>query len=132
MSKWQRQDEMVCVKGTVCSYYCTDENEAECIVRHHNADCDAYEARIAEMEAELARVKAESLRVVPVGEACELVEISRHQKFSMGDHLICEIVNPGQYDRTVDVRDLVAGEVFTSYRYAVNVQPVRLERWEEE
>jgi len=30
----------------------------------HNADCNAYEQRIAELTAELARVKAESLRVV--------------------------------------------------------------------
>ncbi len=98
----------------------------------HNADCDAYEARIAELEAELARVKAESLRVVPDGEPCELVEVLGRQKFSMGDHSICEMVNPGQYDRTVDVRDLVTGEVFTSYRYAVNVLPVKLVKWEDE
>ena len=34
--------------------------------------CDAYEARIAELEALVRRVKAESLRVVPVKNENEL------------------------------------------------------------
>jgi len=37
------------------------------LINTHNADCDAYEARIAELEATVARVKAESLRVVADG-----------------------------------------------------------------
>lgn len=36
---------------------------------------DAYEARIAELEADLARVKSESLRVVKCGEACAVDRI---------------------------------------------------------
>lgn len=63
------------------------DEEARALCKIHNADCDAYEARIAELErerdkyressarayveaedlrAELARVKAESLRVVEI------------------------------------------------------------------
>ena len=82
--------------------------------------------------AELARVKAESLRVVPDGEAVELVTLYGHQKFLFDDYGVCEMKNPGRYDSTVDVRVLATGEVMNCEMYAVFVKPVRLERWEDE
>ena len=115
-------------------------------------DCDAYEARIAELEAdknhlrlernaeratcrriraELARVRAESLRVVEDGEPCELITLYGHQKFLLDDYGVCEMKNPGQFGSTVDVRVLTTGEVIMSARHAVRVQPVRVERWED-
>ena len=88
MTEWKRQGETVCMPNTVCCAMAADGEEARMIVARHNADCDTYEARIAELEAELARVKAESLRVVVDGDAM-------------------------YWDETI-------------------VQPVRLERWEDE
>ena len=70
MGKWQRQDEMVCVKGTVVCYAAQDEDEAGRIVRKHNADCDAYEKRIAELESRLARIAA-LVKPVPVADLVE-------------------------------------------------------------
>lgn len=43
---------------------CASEDDAKNIARRHKQECDHYEQRIAELTAELARVKAESLRVV--------------------------------------------------------------------
>lgn len=108
-----------------------------------NADCDAYEARIAELEAELviertnahdtaklsagwadacaeltaelARVKAESLRVVEDGEACELQDCVTEYCF-------------------IDGKDrLNVASEFAKRNYpTMRVQPITLERWEME
>ena len=113
---------------------------ANYFVDSHNADCDAYEARIAELEAgrerqreairdrekgeleacaeidtitaELARVKAESLRVVADGD--ELIEDA--DTWRCLDNLL------GLYCRE---RDLILIEGDEANR-------VRLERWETE
>lgn len=71
MGRWKQQDATVCIFGTVNCAFGENTSDARLIVDTHNADCDAYEKRIAELTAEVARVKAESLRVVPVGkQAC--------------------------------------------------------------
>ena len=72
------------------------------------------------------------LRVVADGKACELVEIGRGRKFLFAEYGVCEVANPGQYDRISNVRVLATGEIVTSERYGVDCQPVRLERWEDE
>lgn len=76
------------------------------------------------LRAELARVKAESLRVVPVGEACGAHDAEGRENFVM---LSDEVLMPEPYlwdwirlDGThPDITDDTI------------VQPVRLERWEE-
>lgn len=76
-----------------------------------------------------------ALGPVPDGEPCELVELYGHQKFLLGDRGICEMVNPGQYDRKVSVRIISSGDIIESEKYAVFVQPVRLvpiAEWEAE
>jgi len=78
------------------------------LVGWHNTDCDAYEARIAELTAELARVKAESLRVV-VTEEHEL----------------------GRWE--VAMAAFIGGPTTIYERYdSDDGQLVRLERWETE
>lgn len=60
MGRWTRSGIAIVVeKGIGCGL---DSLQAKAIIAAHNADCDTYEARIAELTAELARVKAESLR----------------------------------------------------------------------
>ena len=97
MGRWRLIDDFGKVVDTgVTNIYCQSNASAEAAKMLHNADCDAYEARIAELElklkqgadyfselmskrdfavknlrAELARVKAESLVPVPDGDACE-------------------------------------------------------------
>ena len=50
MAEWKRQGETVCMPNTVCCAMAADGEEARMIVAAHNAICDAYEARIAEVE----------------------------------------------------------------------------------
>ena len=108
----------------------------------HNTDCDAYEARIAELEAdknhlrlerdaeratcrrilaELARVKAESLRVVKCGRAGERGELEPSMFVFDGKLWVWhedEWRSPHDYDAEMP------------YDPSLTVQPVRLERWE--
>lgn len=108
-------------------------------VRIHNADCDAYEARIAEMErerdkyressakayveaedlrADLARVKAESLRVVEVTGADYCVWCD-----GSGSWLEPEYESGG----------VCVGQVENTCIHCLGYRkPVRLERWETE
>lgn len=55
MGKWSES-------GVKCWLPKSSELEVGQITHFHNVDCNAYEKRIAELTAELARVKAESLR----------------------------------------------------------------------
>ena len=119
------------------------EADAARIADAHNADCDAYEARIAELEsgrerqreairdrekgeleacaeidtitAELARVKAESLRVVPDPGGDEWVMTPDGLGFYGAD----AIGNPSI-------------ETPHGYHDFADCKPVRLERWEKE
>ena len=131
----------------------------------HNADCDAYEARIAELEAklseavaeaiweadtrredaaahaaELARVKAESLRVVKINEPCSL---SSMERVGVEGHTNTCTVEGADWriyaaERRVDDsghRYLVpVSDEWPSIAFGADtkVQPVRLERWEME
>ena len=72
MGRWNQQDATVCIFGTVNCAFGENTSDARRIVDAHNADCDAYEKRIAELEALVRRVKAESLRVVKVKSGNEI------------------------------------------------------------
>lgn len=93
---------------------------------NHNADCDAYEQRIAELEAELARVKAESLRVVKDGEVCAIMDCD--SKYFIYNGRIYEIPDGEFYGVLVGHE----GPHYTGFYgdSATIVQPIRLERWD--
>ncbi len=95
----------------------------------HNADCDAYEARIAELEALVRRVKAESLRVVVDVEAAELDKIQRHQYVQWEGH-VC--VPDKLRVELVRITDNHRYDVRQQYCDSFRFSPVRLERWETE
>lgn len=134
MGRWSHVDNCVAIGR--------DEYNSK-IVDAHNADCDSYEARIWRLEpkaltdcneylaamddnynlrAELARVKSESLRIVPDGTPCQPHELYPTQ-FVLRDSTV--------YVNAPGTRDLV--DVTNNSRVAVpydeTVQPVRLERW---
>jgi len=121
--RWKRQQDVVCMYGTVNCAGTDGPLDAQAIIDTHNADCDAYEARIAELEATLARVKAESLRVVPDGGACAAGDARGNHTFIMrgGDVFMSE---PHLWDW---VR--IDG-TYAELNDDIFVQPVRLERWE--
>lgn len=113
------------------------------IVDAHNADCDAYEARIAELEAELdemsaevvaahfaqaelARVKAESLRVVVDGEAVGLDAIFNSKLDFRMNYMADGVL---MYNDGISMKSLVCHE-FEEIGDDMEFQPVRLERWE--
>ncbi len=95
-------------------------------------DCAAYEARIAELTAELARVKSESLRVVPVGEACMPTDC-KENFFIVNGEIVCardcyEDSNTGIWMGW----GLESGYIeVPDEDYDAGIQPVRLERWED-
>lgn len=101
--------------------YFVAEHDPSMIVNAHNADCAAY-------RAELARVKAESLRVVPDGDACKFDDVDTkfilHRGHIYGWHEIVyheKSTTPIYGGDTINLR--------LSNRDTI-VQPVRIERWE--
>ena len=90
---------------------------SDMVISAHNADCDAYEARIAELEALVARVKAESLRVVVAEQRCALSEC--REKFYIQSSCC--------HDTKVTPNNIQAD--FRRHP-DTTVLPVRLERWE--
>ena len=85
----------------------------------HNADCDAYEARIAELEALVRRVKAESLRVVELPADYEFMPDWYMTPDGLGWYGSDEYGNPSI-------------ETPHGYHHLEDCKPVRLERWEME
>jgi multidrug resistance efflux pump len=60
MGKWKLRLDDLAIFNEDCVFIGwggTEEEEAGNILDAHNADCDAYEAQIAELEAELAEAK---------------------------------------------------------------------------
>jgi len=82
-------------------------------------------AEVDELRAELAQVKAESLRVVRDGEACQPQDLYPTQ-FVLRDGRVW-VNHPG----TRDIVDITNNNR-VAVPYDVTVQPVRLERWEDE
>jgi hypothetical protein len=70
MGRWKQQDATVCIFGTVNCAFGENTSDARRIVNTHNADCDAYEARIAELKTMLASEVADNahLRAREVGD----------------------------------------------------------------
>lgn len=106
------------------------EAELEAIgVNLQQQAADHYQRSLDEMhlrynvESELARVRAESLRVVPVGEVCQPHELYPTQ-FILRDNRVW-VNAPG----TRDIVDITNNNR-VSVPYDETVQPVRLERWE--
>ncbi len=117
----------------------------------HNADCDAYEARIAELETvltretligidarkQLARVKAQSLRVVPDGEAVSVDSLPVGIRISIPDRTgVYRRVGSGASAKPephsfVILEDCNSGEEI-NVPYGTQGYVVRLERWEDE
>lgn len=69
MGRWKiRHDDLAILNDDVfVGWGGTEEEEANGITNAHNADCDAYEARIAELESHLARIAA-LVKPVPVAD----------------------------------------------------------------
>jgi len=111
---------------------CASEDDAKNIARRHKQECDHYEQRIAELTAELARVKAESLRVVPVGDECAVLDLVATAYFTDEDKTY----------RKTGVTWGDAGPEYCSFEELVTdgthgqmspgfiVQPIRLELWD--
>ena len=95
----------------------------------HNADCDTYEARIAELDADLARVKAESLRVVVDGEACRICDADEGVILVGGN--VYQITDHSEWIGMAEGVKYLHQEM-PEYDEDTIVQPVRLERWENE
>jgi len=87
---------------------CASEDDAKNIARRHKQECDHYEQRIAELEAEIARIKAESLRVVPT------------EKHELGHYEVAMAVILNHAATIYEHYDSEDGEL------------VRLKRWETE
>lgn len=90
---------------------------------------DDYDKEVSVLRAELARVKAESLRVVADGKACDwemLEDSDKDGLFVVDGKLYCR--DRGTRNKIVDVS---TGEAIHIYDED-GVQPVRLERWEDE
>jgi len=123
MGRWT-QDEYGCIFDEAGCFARLTPNKAERLASRHNADCDAYEARIAELTAKLASVKAESLRVVPDGDVCAAGDARGNHTFIMrgGDVFMSE---PHLWDWT-----RIDG-TYAELNDDIFVQPVRLERWED-
>lgn len=81
--------------------------------------------RIDDLTAELARVKAESLRVVKCGDVCEIQDVPEGVLHILYDG---EVYEAGNSDGGIRLRD---GKLFVATP-DWPVQPVRLERWETE
>jgi hypothetical protein len=85
------------------------------------------EADTQKLLAELAAVKAESLRVVPDGEPCEIDYLQRHHYVQWEGHVCvpdkirCELVR---------IADNYRYDVAQEYLDAFRFQPVRLVAWE--
>lgn len=148
MVRWKKgfADEVLSEDESV-SFLCDLNSDADIAVTTLNA----YEARIAELErdfaalkeelliyanearhanAELARVRAESLRVVPVGEACRADELLPDTTFSRGGKVY---VITHTYDGSDYVWPMALdGTGVQQIICCAIVHPVRLERWEDE
>lgn len=89
--------------------------------------CTVANNRVADLTAELARVKADSLRVVPVGEPVAVSELHSRQAFTCDHDGVWMIFGCSSWD--FSIRNLIDYSE-TELTENTVVQPVRLERWE--
>ena len=116
-----------CARGQRSTQFCAD-------ITGVRAELDAatdmaihYRDSAMAGDAELARVKAESLRVVPVGEPCEYgmwLEQQSSTAFLLDDEVDVHV--------TINRYQSANGGPSAPIEGDTIVQPVRLERWEDE
>jgi hypothetical protein len=90
---------------------------------------EAHNRELAEAQAELARVKAESLRVVPVGEPCRADEADRITGRILYSGRYCSLCSRWDDYFPLSVYDKITGDFMDKITNGTMVQPVRLERW---
>lgn len=150
MGKWYTNDDDGRIFNTarkLLGWTCIPA-EATNIIDEHNADCDAYESRIAELEAqgvaerqqaaahyqarlaaeaELAAVKAESLRVVKDGGPMMKKQTDGNDPLILGPDN--ELYNQRLSDEIYLMR-ISGNPAWAELEDDTIVQPVRLEPWE--
>lgn len=136
MGRWTHEYDEIQYNEMMAVGYAASPAGARVIAAAHNADCDAYEKRIAELEAdldnanaiatwvdglqtELARVKAESLRVV---------ELPPDYEFMPDYYMISDVLGWSGSDRHGNS----CVETPEGYHKFADCKPVRLEHWETE
>ena len=110
--------------GVKCWIPKSSELEVGQITHFHNVDCADYEKQIDALRAELARVKAESLRVVNDGGAVTAFRLDGNDKFIQ--------VEGEVYYRSGEALICTNTRIYQGLDDDTIVQPVRLERWEDE
>lgn len=93
-----------------------------------DAECEACDLARYAAEAELARVRAESLRVVPVGEACRICDADEGVILVGGN--VYQITDHSEWIGMAEGVRYLHQEI-PEYDDDTIVQPVRLERWED-
>ena len=101
------------------------EREAykQLLLDHENAM-----AHVENVDAELARVKAESLRVVPVGDPCPVIKIWIGGFFRVGG-IVYRMFAGDMTENEIRARELI-NQYEQGFDGDTIVQPVRIERWE--
>lgn len=120
MGKWIRNQTRLHDNTDGWAAQCLNDAEAELIRVRHNADCDAYGEQIAELRAELAAVKQQSLRVVELSSDHDFT----YDWYMAPDGLIGWVGTDKRGDSCVETPE--------GYHRFEDCKPVRLERWEGE
>lgn len=128
---WEPRDEAVYSKdfGELPMY------GADCpktICEWVNAGFTIYEARIAALEAEVARGKSASLRVVEVGAPCVVESISFDYDYDYFRHegtvYHAKMLRLREH---CEVRSVESPGVYVSIKRGTIVQPVQIGKWED-
>ena len=112
----------------LASDYAALEAERDALQREKDALTEVY----ASVSAELARVKAESLRVVPEGKGLEYKTIPPGVLFHAEDMIATKNGDIPPFSSMEDAWVFDKSYPITTFKGDQIVQPVRLERWEDE